>query len=134
VGLIARSLESAGIATLCLTSALSITQAVRPPRAVFLDFPLGHTAGRAGDAEGQRAILLAALRAFETLREPGAVVTLPFSWAEDDAWKDALAASHADDRRPRDPEPQYQDETDRARAEAALAAGGCPGCVFLDER
>ena len=63
-----------------------------------------------------------------------AVVTLPFSWAEDDAWKDALAASHADDRRPRDPEPQYQDETDRARAEAALAAGGCPGCVFLDER
>lgn len=132
MGLIARSLESAGIATLCLTSALSITQAVHPPRAVFLDFPLGHTAGRPGDPEGQRAILLAALRAFATLREPGGVITLQDSWADDDAWKDALGAAHVDQRRARTPEPQYQDETDRARAEAALAAGGCPDCVFIE--
>jgi D-proline reductase (dithiol) PrdB len=132
VGLIARSLESAGIATLCLSSALSITQAVRPPRAVFLDFPLGHTAGRPDDRAGQSEILVAALRAFETLVEPGGVISLPFAWSGDDAWKEALAASRADGRSARHAEPQYQDETDRARAVAALAAGGCPGCVFLE--
>lgn len=105
---------------------------MHPPRAAFLDFPLGHTAGRPDDREGQRAILAAALGAFEVLVEPGGVLTLPFSWSEDDAWKDTLATSVGDARGARDAAPQYQDEADRARAEAAMAAGGCPGCVFLE--
>ncbi|HCG69701.1 MAG TPA: glycine reductase, partial [Gammaproteobacteria bacterium] len=49
VGLIARALEAAGIATICLSSARSITESVGAPRAVYLDYPLGQTAGRANN-------------------------------------------------------------------------------------
>jgi len=68
VGLVARSAEAAGIPTLCLASALDITRAVNPPRAAFLDFPLGHTAGKPGDPELQRAILADALSSFASPR------------------------------------------------------------------
>jgi len=143
VGLIAREIEARGVPTLCLSSALSITRAVNPPRALFLDFPLGHTAGRPHDRALQRAIVADALRAFETLTAPGAVVPLPYTWSEDDAWKDTAmrarprrgsgAPGAVDERRPRLATPQYQSEQDRARAEAALAEGGCPTCVWLED-
>jgi hypothetical protein len=122
-----------------MTSALSITRAVNPPRAAFVDFPLGHTTGKPHEPELQRSILVEALRAFEAIAEPGSVATLPFSWAENDAWKDLVmrpdpergGASAVDERTERTDAPQYQTEHDRERAEAALARGGCRGCVFL---
>jgi hypothetical protein len=80
--------EEAGIPTLCMTSALDITQAVKPPRAVFLNFPLGHQTGRPNDRELQRAIVRDALRAFETIRTPGGIVKLPYVWdPNDSAWE-----------------------------------------------
>jgi hypothetical protein len=138
VGLIARQVEAAGIPTVSLSSALSITRAVNPPRAVFVDFPLGHTAGKPHDPPLQRAIVEGALRAFETLREPGGIVRLPYAWAADDAWKEGVmrpragAAGGGDERAERVGVPQYQCERDRELAEAALAAGGCPTCVWLE--
>ena len=141
MGLIAREIEAAGIPTLSMTSALSITQSVGPPRAAFLDYPLGHTTGKPHDPALQRAILVEALQAFGTLDAPG-VVELPFRWAGDDSWKEGVmrpraaggeGASAEDDRTARHDTPQYQDERDRALAEQALAAGGCAGCVFLDD-
>jgi len=142
VGLIARSIEAAGIPTLCMTSALSITRSVAPPRAAFLDYPLGHTTGKPGDPALQRSILRDALSAFSRLDEPGDVLTLDYAWAEDDDWKDAVmrprttadrdAAEVDDDRATRRDSPQYQCERDRELAERALAEGGCPTCVFLD--
>lgn len=120
-----------------MTSAYSITRAVNPPRAAFLDFPLGHTTGKAGQPALQRDILRAALAAF-ALDTPGEILELPFRWAETDDWKRSAGGAgdddegDLDDRSPRTPEPQYQTEDDRRRAEAALAAGGCPGCVWLD--
>jgi len=140
VGLIAREIESRGIPTLSMTSALSITRAVNPPRAAFVDFPLGHTTGKPHDPDGQRRLMLDALRAFETLEEPGGVAMLDVHWDEDDAWKERLLRADAeadggdalDERTERHDRPQYQDEADRRLAEAALAAGGCPGCVFPD--
>jgi hypothetical protein len=97
VGLIARELEAAGIATLCMTSALDITRAVNPPRAAFLDYPLGHTTGKPYDPELQRAIMRGALAAFESLTTPGSVKILPFVWSEDETWK--LEAFAGDDTR-----------------------------------
>ena len=140
MGLIARQLEAAGIPTLSMSSALSITQAVRPPRATYLDFPLGHTAGKPGDPALQRAILRDALDAFETLREPGSLRRLPYVWAKDDSWKDRVmrpdptdaASGHVDDRVQRWDTPQYQCLSDLERAEQALAADGCPTCVWLE--
>ena len=57
VGLIARQLEAAGIPTVSLTSARDITAAANPPRAVFVDYPLGHTSGRVDDHALNRQIV-----------------------------------------------------------------------------
>jgi len=83
VGLIAREVERAGIPTLCMSSAWDITFAVRPPRAVFINFPLNHQTGKANDPPLQRRILLDALKAFETLWAPGQILSLPYVWDPD---------------------------------------------------
>lgn len=124
-----------------MTSALSITRSVNPPRAAFVDYPLGHTTGKPHEPELQRNLLLDALRAFETLEEPGGVMSLPYAWAEDDAWKergarpapDSESNGQIDERASRTGTPEYQTELDRELAEAALATGGCKTCFFLDE-
>ena len=88
VGLIAREIEKAGIPTMCISSAWDVTFSVRPPRAVFVNFPLNHETGKANDAPLQRSILLDALRAFETLWSPGQILTLPYVWdPHDRTWE-----------------------------------------------
>ena len=127
MGLVARHLEAAGIPTLCMTSALDITNSIRPPRAAFLDYPLGHTTGKPGEPELQRRILLEALDAFASLSSPGSVKTLSFRWSDDESWKDRAFAL-GDDRLPRQDTPQYQCEADRRLAELAFAAS-CTVCA-----
>lgn len=76
-------MEEAGIPTVSMSSALDITQRVKPPRSVFLNFPLGHPTGRPFDKEGQIQILK---RAFEFLieaKEGGGVKELPDAWGKD---------------------------------------------------
>lgn len=126
MGLVARHAEAAGIPTLCMTSARDITRAVNPPRAAFLDFPLGHTTGKPHAPDLQRRILVEALSSFETMTAPGSMKELPFRWSEDEEWK-AKAFAEGDDRAPRHDSPQYQDEEDRRLAEEG---GGrpCPVC------
>ncbi len=126
MGLVARHVEAAGIPTLCMSSALDITRAVNPPRAAFLDFPLGHTTGKPGQPELQRRILADALSSFETMTAPGSVRLLPYGWSDDEGWKDR-AFAEGDDRLPRLDTPQYQDEEDRRRAEGA-GSPSCPVC------
>ena len=100
MGLIAREIEAQGIPTLCLTSALSIMQAVNPARALFLDYPLGHTAGKPDQPELQDSIIEAALLAFETMETTGSVDRLPLHWAEDDSWKDSVMQPRKGSERP----------------------------------
>ena len=89
MGLVAREIEKAGIPTMCITSAWDITFAVRPPRAVFVNFPLNHETGKTHDAPLQRSILLDAFRAFETLWSPGQILSLPYVWDPNDrTWED----------------------------------------------
>ena len=118
-----------------MSSALSITAAVNPPRAVYLDFPLGHTAGKPHDKALQRRILRDTLDALATIDAPGTIRRLPYRWAGDDAWKDAVmrpgsGGSAGDGRIERLPDPQYQYEEDRVAAEAAFKRDGCPSCIF----
>ena len=120
-----------------MSSAYSITAAVRPPRAVYLDFPLGHTAGKAHDPALQRRVLRDTLDALATIGAPGTIRPLPYLWAEDDVWKDSVrrpdpGGSSTDDRTERHPDPQYQCEEDRTAALAAFEREGCPSCVFLE--
>lgn len=120
-----------------MSSALSITRAANPPRVAYLDFPLGHTAGKPHQDALNESILRDALAAFESLRQPG-VVVLDYEWADDDAWKDSVmrprapGAGHDDSRVERIAEPQYQTDIDRQLAEQALAAGGCASCIWLE--
>jgi hypothetical protein len=100
-----------------MSSALDITKAVNPPRAAFLDYPLGHTTGKAHDPVIQREILIEALEGFVSLTKPGSVKMLPFQWSEDASWKETAMADNEDDRLPRLDIPQYQSEADRICAE-----------------
>ncbi len=89
VGLIARGVEEAGIATLAMTSALDITQAVKPPRSVFVNFPLGHQTGKPNQPELQRAILKDAFAALDAMTEPGQIIHLPYVWDPyDHSWEE----------------------------------------------
>ncbi|MEC8834436.1 MAG: hypothetical protein VYC07_07040 [Pseudomonadota bacterium] len=110
---------------------------MNPPRMVYLDFPLGHTAGRAHDVQSQRAVVVAALRLLEESRQPGSTTKLRQRWSEDDAWKDGVmrpklnvdrGGGFDDDRVERFATPQYQESED-----AALVTGNCPTCVWLEE-
>ena len=119
-----------------MSSARSITAAVNPPRAVFLDFPLGHTAGRANDKAGQRKIMIDTLSALDSIQAPGTIRDLPYRWQETDDWKDSVmrpnaSGEHSDNRTGRDDSPQYQHPEDQA---AVTEADGCPGCYFLTAR
>lgn len=124
VCLVARHLEENGIPTLIIASALDITRSGRPPRAVFVDYPLGHTTGKPFDRDDQLGILRAALSAFETIDTPETIRDLGRAWAADEAWKQAATdASSGDQRQPRDTTPRYQFEADRLAAEARGATG-----------
>ena len=134
MGLIAREIEARGIQTLCLSSAYSITEAVRPPRASFVDFPLGHTSGRPHALAEQVMMMTEALGGFERITQSGEIGTLPFEWLPDHSWKDAVMqpavpgadSTSSDFRLARFDTPQYQ-----SAADAAAADSGCPTCVFL---
>jgi hypothetical protein len=55
-------------------------QQVKPPRSVFINFPLGHQCGRPHDVELQTEILKGALSVFATADAAGEIVDLPFEW------------------------------------------------------
>lgn len=121
--LIARHLEENGIPTLIIASALDITLSGRPPRGVFVDYPLGHTAGKPFDTDDQLGILRAALKSFDEIETAETIHHLDLSWGSDESWKqDATDASSGDQRQPRDTTPRYQLEADRLAAEARLTA------------
>jgi hypothetical protein len=72
-----------------MTSALDITQAVNPPRAVFLNFPLGHQTGKPQQPKLQGQIVRDAMQAFQTITEPGTIIQLPYVWDPNDlTWEE----------------------------------------------
>lgn len=113
-----------------MSSARSITASVNPPRAAFLDFPLGHTAGRPNELTEQTEILRAALGVFANA-ECGEITDLRFEWSADHSWKTAVMAgtSEGDDRVERFSEPQYQKAED-----AAVADAECASCIWLADQ
>jgi hypothetical protein len=76
VGLVSRAVEAAGIATLTMTVGRDITARVRPPRAVFVDYPMGNETGRPGNVAEQRQIVRGAFAALDRMTEPGTIVDL----------------------------------------------------------
>ena len=74
MGLIQRILEEGGISTVSISLNLAITKKVKPPRALYPGFSLGHPLGRAYDREIQLRVLQDALGLLEMDLEPGEVV------------------------------------------------------------
>ena len=106
---------------MCLGSALDIVAAAKPPRATFVDYPFGHTTGKAFDLDDQLGIVRQALSGLEAGTGPGQINVLPSTWSPDDNWKQVAGAGGGEDKRePRSEEPQFQFAADR---EAAVAAG-----------
>jgi D-proline reductase (dithiol) PrdB len=96
IALLARVLEREGITTVTVTGARDITERVRPPRAGFLNYPLGNAVGRPNEPDEQRAICLAVLGTAETAIVPGEITALDFTWPEP-AWADQIVRQYRDD-------------------------------------
>ena len=88
--------EREGVSTVTLTSALDVTERVRPPRSAFLNFPLGNQVGPPRRPDLQREIVKSALALLESATNPGEIVELPFEWP-DAAWQAQVIATYKDD-------------------------------------
>jgi hypothetical protein len=60
VGLIQRAIEYAGITTVSISLLREITEKLRPPRALFVPFPLGYPLGEPNNPDLQVRIMRAA--------------------------------------------------------------------------
>jgi hypothetical protein len=60
VGLIQRAIEYAGITTVSISLLREITEKIRPPRALFVPFPLGYPLGEPNNPNLQVRIMRAA--------------------------------------------------------------------------
>lgn len=80
MGLIARVLEEAGISTVCIVMRKETAQNVKPPRTLFVRFPMGAPLGPAGDLQTHHEVLRQALEMLETAQEPGTIIDSPLQW------------------------------------------------------
>jgi len=74
VGLIQRAIEAEGIPTISISLNRTITEKVKPPRALFVGFPLGHPMGKPFDRKLQEQILISGLHHLEKIEKPGTIV------------------------------------------------------------
>ncbi len=77
-----RAIEQKGIPTVSITVALDVTEHVKPPRAVFVPFMMGHHFGVPFHRELQRRIILEALTHLVEAKHSGEVRRLSVTWAQ----------------------------------------------------
>lgn len=82
-GLIARTLEAAGIPTLVAGVYPDFWALVKPARGVWCKFPEGATFGPPGNVGKQQAVLQEMLGQFEEIQTPGAIIPLPYQWGSE---------------------------------------------------
>lgn len=87
LGITARALEAAGIATVVMGCARDIVEHVGVPRLLFSDFPLGNAAGKPRDPQSQRDTLELALRLLEQAVQPRTTWQSPQRWSASGDWK-----------------------------------------------
>lgn len=80
---LARSLESAGLATVTVTMMPDLAEKFRLSRIVGVEFPFGHAFGMPHDPEMQLAVSRAAAALLDRASEPESRVDLPIEWPVD---------------------------------------------------
>jgi hypothetical protein len=61
VGLVQLAIEREGIATVSISLLREVTEIIRPPRSLFVPFPMGYPLGRPNDKELQHRVIRQAL-------------------------------------------------------------------------
>jgi hypothetical protein len=93
VCLLARVAEEKGISTVVLSGTRDIMLMAKPPRGVFVNFPLHHPLGRPLDIGFQMKVLKDTVNALTEITDPGKIKDLPYRWLENDfSWQDRLDA------------------------------------------
>jgi D-proline reductase (dithiol) PrdB len=77
VGLVQSIIEKSGIPTVSVTLLREVTERVKPPRALFVDRPLGYPLGKPNDPTLQKRIILAALGLLSRSTELPLLVEFP---------------------------------------------------------
>ena len=77
-----RAIERRGIPTVSVTVARDVTEHLKPPRAVFLPFMMGHHFGVPFHRDLQRRIILEALDRLTKVELSGQIHALPITWAQ----------------------------------------------------
>ncbi len=100
MGLIAHVIEASGIVTLVIGTAYDIMSRVTPPRAAFVDHPVGRTFGPPQDRARNETVLKAALAELPRFSRPGEIRDLHCQWLPDGsrAWEADLRAEMLQDR------------------------------------
>lgn len=80
MGLIARTLEAAGIATVSISLTKELTESVGVPRALFVRWPLGHPLGEPGNVAQQRTVIFDALQLLKRAQMPGIIAEPGYRW------------------------------------------------------
>jgi len=78
-------IEASGIPTVSLSMIPDLTRAVGVPRLAGIGYPFGRPLGNPHDADGQRAVLRAALDVLPQATGPDTYVELPFVWPDSPA-------------------------------------------------
>ena len=76
-----RAIEKRGIPTVSLSVSLDVTQQIKPPRAMFLPFMMGHHFGVPFHVELQKRIIREALSHIDAAGTSGDIHYFPMTWA-----------------------------------------------------
>jgi len=82
VGLVCREVEAAGIPTVCVSTGRDLTVQVKPPRSLYVNFPMGNNFGAPFATEQQSAILGRALDLILEVEEGGYLEDWREEWPE----------------------------------------------------
>jgi D-proline reductase (dithiol) PrdB len=74
-----RILEQEGLATVIIMTFKEVAEAMRPPRALYVRFPIGLTLGAPGAVAQQRLVIEDALAFLGEAKRPGSLRVLPTS-------------------------------------------------------
>ena len=83
MGLVCRVVEEAGISTICLSTGRDLTEQVKPPRSLFMNFPMGNNFGAPADVEMQTRILRRSLQMVEEVETGGVLVDWEETWPKE---------------------------------------------------